>query len=148
MEIEIGMYKNLLFLIFFYSSFSLACECHVNSENVKENILREYSYSSIVVLVEAIKIKNYLGKVNSSTRTKVESQKVTWKIIKKWKGAVVEEGELITDTITECCMCGVSIGMNEKRILYLQSEILYKVSSCSVSSQYSIAEQKQSLDSL
>jgi len=142
------MYKNLLFFIFFYSSFSLACDCHVHSDDAKENILHEYSYSSIVVLAEAIKIENYLGKLNTSTRTKVQRQKVTWKILKKWKGAVVEEGELMTDTITECCMCGVSVGMNEKRILYLQSERLYKVSSCSVSSQYSIEEQKQSLDSL
>lgn len=137
--------KFLVLLIFLTSKSVLACSCVESTGTLKGDVQRAYENSKLVVTVKAIKIKMHKGSDPEYPNTKLEKQRVTWKIISVWKGDLREGATITTDTIVMCCMCGVSVKAGSSRILYLAEQESFTVSGCSVGSNIKTRSEQENI---
>ena len=114
-----------------FSQVAAACSCLFTSEDLQTNVREGYIDHSIVVLVEATSTKES-RRFHWRPLQFVRIQEVEWKVLKSWKGGRHQGDVLISVTMTECCACGVHVEKGEKRILYLQTQEEFSVSTCTI----------------
>jgi hypothetical protein len=133
-----------------FGQVAAACSCfRTSSQDLESNVRDAYENSSVVVLAEATSTK-------SARRFRLRPmgfdaiQRVQWRVLKSWKGGP-REGEFLTsETITECCVCGVHVEKGETRILYLRTYKNFSVSTCSVGHMFRVEleQQMRTLDTI
>ena len=114
-----------------FSQVAAACSCLFTSEDLQTNVREGYIDHSIVVLVEATSTKES-RRFHWRPLQFVRIQEVEWKVLKSWKGGRHQGDVLISVTMTECCACGVHVEEGERRILYLQTQEEFSVSTCTI----------------
>ena len=114
-----------------FSQVAAACSCLFTSEDLQTNVREGYIDHSIVVLVEATSTKES-RRFHWRPLQFVRIQEVQWKVLRSWKGGRHQGDVLISVTMTECCACGVHVEKGEKRILYLQTQEEFSVSTCTI----------------
>jgi hypothetical protein len=132
-----------------FGQVAAACSCILTSQDVESNVRDAYENSSVVVLAEATSTKS-ARRFRLSPMGFDAIQRVQWRVLKSWKGGS-REGEVLTsETITECCVCGVHVEKGEKRILYLRTYKSFSVSTCSVGHLFRVEleQQMRTLDTL
>jgi hypothetical protein len=100
-----------------------ACRCAQTG-----SIEQAYIAATAVIVAEAIKIKT-----SAKAKSNLAEQHITWRVWEAFKGTHAKDSQLITNTVTSCCMCGLSIEQGEVMLLYVNGSQPYHLSSCSKS---------------
>jgi hypothetical protein len=109
-----------VFVLLVCTHTAIACSCR-QPRSIKE----AFDTSAAVVVAEAIEVKDQMD-----TKSKLETQTVTWLVWESFKGKHPENTRITTVTTTTCCVCGLAVQKNEVMLLYVNGSQPYSLSIC------------------
>ena len=123
-------YKIVAFVLsLLFPCVNIACSCGQRSDSLETDVKLNWGASTAVVSAQVVSVEYHTAIQHGVA---IQMQKATWRVLQSWKGSHPVSSLVSTDTEVTCCLCGVSVGVGESRLLYLESSEPYRVNECSI----------------
>jgi hypothetical protein len=110
---------------------AIACSCVRTLGSLELDVERFWSFSTAVVIAEAIETENVRANDFQLREEEIQTQKVVWRVTRQWKGPHGVGSVFVTETDVTCCKCGGTVSIGDTLLLYLQNDEPYEVTICS-----------------
>jgi hypothetical protein len=102
----------------------LACDCAPTKGPLEAGVRAGFDEASAVFSAEVVEVEDFQAGFEHFQATKL-------RVIESWKGAHSPGSTVRTVTITDCCLCGITVKRGQKFLVYVHGWQPYKLSDCS-----------------
>ena len=127
------MRKLILILGLGVATPAIGCSCVQHKGLFEDQVEEAFNSATSVFFGEVESVANFVEKksIVNGREVLTEGQRVTFKVLKSWKGDENAGERVLARTITTCCMCGIAVHLNERWLVYSYGEEPIELSTCS-----------------
>lgn len=103
---------------------SFACDCAPAKGSLEAQVRAGFDEASAVFSAEVIEVENFMAGFE-------RFQGARLRVIESWKGPHSPQAMVQTATITECCLCGITVKKGQRLLVYVYGSPPYRLSDCS-----------------
>lgn len=112
---------------------AMACSCAVSGVSFEEQVAEAFATADYVILGEVTKVESIVAtdELPDGQKGRYDAQLAHIKVIESWKGGKKAGDDFLTRTITTCCMCGLSVEVGQRWLVYAYGKEPVSLSTCS-----------------
>lgn len=114
----------LVLSVFLPTEALLACDCAPTKGSLEASVRAGFDEASAVFSAEVVEVEDFRAGFEHFQATKL-------RVIESWKGPHSPESTVRTATITDSCLCGITVKREQKLLVYVYGSQPYKLSDCS-----------------